>query len=147
DDVSIDTPVGSIGIRGTIIMGDVETGEITVVEGAIVLRDFQGHEVTLASQFESAKFVPGDGIESMGTLSAHEVGTKFASVSTVSGTLFSSINDVAAEPLVAIASEPAPEETIVASADTETQQPAPSAETQPQPQLAETIVQPVTQPL
>lgn len=48
DDVQIETPVGSIGIRGTIIAGDVNNGEITVVEGAIVLSDYNGNQVTLA---------------------------------------------------------------------------------------------------
>ena len=38
DDVMIETPIGSIGIRGTIIAGDIGSGEIIVVEGAIVLR-------------------------------------------------------------------------------------------------------------
>ncbi len=54
DDVHIETPVGSIGIRGTIIAGNVNSGEITVVEGAIVLTDQHGHEVTLTNQFETA---------------------------------------------------------------------------------------------
>jgi hypothetical protein len=98
DDVSIETPAGSIGIRGTIIAGDVNSGEITVVEGAIVLRDFSGNEVTLANQFETAKFnSAGQGIEPMGQLNAADVATKFTSVSGVSPTLFSSINDAAAE--------------------------------------------------
>ncbi|MBU0799952.1 MAG: FecR domain-containing protein, partial [Alphaproteobacteria bacterium] len=38
DDVEIQTPVGSIGIRGTTLGGNATTGEITVFEGAIVLR-------------------------------------------------------------------------------------------------------------
>ncbi len=98
DDVTIETPVGSIGIRGTIIAGDVDLGEITVVEGAIVLRDFSGNEVTLADQFESARFsTDGTGIEPMGQLAANDVAAKFSSVSNVSPTLFSSINDAAAE--------------------------------------------------
>lgn len=98
DDVMIDTPVGSIGIRGTIIAGDTNSGEITVVEGAIVLRDFNGNEFTLADQFATARFNPGAGsIDSMGTLSAADVGAKFVSVSGVSPQLFSSINDVAQE--------------------------------------------------
>jgi hypothetical protein len=98
DDVNIDTPVGSIGIRGTIIAGDVNTGEITVVEGAIVLRDFDGYEVTLANQFETAKFdTDGKGIQPMGELSASDVAGKFATVSNVAPKLFSSINDAAAE--------------------------------------------------
>lgn len=98
DDVTIDTPVGSIGIRGTIIAGDVDSGEITVVEGAIVLRDFDGNEVTLANQFETAKFdLDGKGIENLGELSASDVAGKFASISNVSPTLFSSIDDAATE--------------------------------------------------
>ena len=98
DDVEIDTPIGSIGIRGTIIAGDITEGEITVVEGAIVLKDFSGNEMTLANQFETAKFNPASGtIENLGEMSANDVGSKFASVSQVSPSLFSSINDAAAE--------------------------------------------------
>lgn len=96
DDVTIDTPTGSIGIRGTIIAGDVNKGEITVVEGAIVLRDFNGNEVTLANQFETARFsLDSGGIEPMGQMSAADVAGKFASVAQVNPTLFSSINDAA----------------------------------------------------
>lgn len=98
DDVNIETPVGSIGIRGTIIMGDVNAGEITVVEGAIVLRGFDGKEVTLANQFETAKFSPSGGeIQMMGQLAAADMMSKFSSMSDVSGALFSSIADVANE--------------------------------------------------
>ena len=96
DDVMIDTPSGSIGIRGTIIAGDVDTGEITVIEGAIVLTDFNGNSITLANQYESARFNPSEStIESMGTLGAEEVSSKFMSVSTVAADLFSSIEDSA----------------------------------------------------
>lgn len=97
DDVHIETPVGSIGIRGTIIAGNVDKGEITVVEGAIVLKDHSGHEVTLATQFETARFGGSEGIEHMGQLSAKDVAQKFFVVSKVSPTLFSSINDAASE--------------------------------------------------
>lgn len=98
DDVMIDTPSGSIGIRGTIIAGDVDSGEITVIEGAIVLTDFSGNSVTLANQYETAKFNPLDNnIEHLGDLGASDVAHKFASVSHVAGDLFSSINDVANE--------------------------------------------------
>lgn len=98
DDVEIDTPIGSIGIRGTIIAGNVDDGEITVVEGAIVLRDFNGNEVTLANQFETGRFNPSSGdIEFLGARSAQDVSTKFASVSDVSASLFSSIEDAVQE--------------------------------------------------
>ncbi len=98
DDVQIETPVGSIGIRGTIIAGDVSHGEITVVEGAIVLTDFSGNQVTLSNQFETARFsTTGHGVENIGQLSANDVASKFASVSNVAPNLFSSIGDAAAE--------------------------------------------------
>ena len=97
DDVSIETPVGSIGIRGTIIAGDVNSGEITVVEGAIVLRDIGGNEMTLANQFETGRFSGDNGIENLGQKSANDVVEKFSIVSNVAPNLFSSINDVAAE--------------------------------------------------
>ena len=98
DDVTIDTPSGSIGIRGTIIAGNVDTGEITVIEGAIVLQDLSGNSITLANQFETARFNPSEGtIDSMGELSAHDVSSKFSGISNVSGTLFSSIQDAAQE--------------------------------------------------
>ena len=91
DDVTIDTPVGSIGIRGTVIVGDVDTGEITVLEGAIVLRSLDGmSEVTLANQFETARFDAANSeIESVGVLDGADVSSKFSSLGAVSGTLFS----------------------------------------------------------
>ncbi|HRQ61050.1 MAG TPA: FecR domain-containing protein, partial [Alphaproteobacteria bacterium] len=98
DDVQIETPVGSIGIRGTIIAGNVSTGEITVVEGAIVLKDFNGNEMTLALQFESARFNPAtQQIEPMGQMAANQVINNFSSIAPVSPQLFSSIGDAARE--------------------------------------------------
>lgn len=98
DDVNISTPSGSIGIRGTIIAGDVNTGEITVVEGAIVVRDLSGNEMTLANQFETAKIDPvGGQIENIGQLQPEDVSNRFSGVARVSPTLFSSINDSATE--------------------------------------------------
>lgn len=115
DDVQIDTPAGSIGIRGTIIAGDVNQGEITVVEGAIVLRDPSGFEMTLASQFETGKFLSGgQGIQNLGQLSANDVSQRFSVVSKVAPTLFSSVNDAAAES--------APAQTPDAKGETQQQQ-------------------------
>lgn len=96
DDVMINTPSGSIGIRGTIIAGDVDAGEITVIEGAIVLYDLTGNTMTLSTQFETAKFNLSDNtIENLGELAANDVSSKFMSVSTVAADLFSSIEDAA----------------------------------------------------
>lgn len=96
DDVHIDTPAGSIGIRGTIIAGNVDTGEITVIEGAIVLEDFKGNSITLSNQYETARFnTSGGTIEHIGDLSAGDVSNKFMSISTVAADLFSTIQDSA----------------------------------------------------
>lgn len=98
DDVHINTPAGSIGIRGTIIAGNVDTGEITVVEGAIVLNDFSGNSITLSNQYETARFnTSGGSIEHIGDLSAADVSNKFMSISTVAADLFTSIQDNAKE--------------------------------------------------
>jgi hypothetical protein len=94
DDVEIDTPVGSIGIRGTIIAGDVDAGEFTVVEGAIVLRSHNGEEMTLADQFATARFDSDTGsIQSMGQLTAGDVGARFASISKVAPAFHSSLGE------------------------------------------------------
>ncbi len=92
DDVEINTPVGSIGIRGTMIAGDVDTGEITVIEGAIVLRSHDGMEMTLADQFATARFdTDTGGIVSMGQVQASDIGNKFSAISKVSPTFFNSV--------------------------------------------------------
>lgn len=93
DDVHIETPQGSIGIRGTTIAGDVDSGEVTVLEGAIVLRTPSGHEVTLANQFETARFGGADGgIEYQGIKDAAEFNEDFASIKQVSGDIFNSFD-------------------------------------------------------
>ncbi|MBK9586746.1 MAG: FecR domain-containing protein [Alphaproteobacteria bacterium] len=94
DDVQIDTPAGSIGIRGTIILGNVDTGEITVIEGAIVLTDYNGNSVTLSDQYETALFMPSENrIEFLGKLSAEDISNRYEDVSSVSSDLFSTIRE------------------------------------------------------
>lgn len=97
DDVQIDTPAGSIGIRGTIILGNVDTGEITVIEGAIVLSDFNGNSVTLSDEYETALFMPSENrIEFLGKLSAEDISGRYSDISSVASDLFSTINEDAA---------------------------------------------------
>lgn len=128
DDVNIDTPSGSIGIRGTIIAGNVDTGEITVVEGAIVVRDHLGNEVTLDQQFETALMPSDGGVENMGLMPARDVADRFDPVSRVSPTLFSSINDAIAEE----GTDPqAPEEPTLENTPEDVQDDGATQETQP----------------
>lgn len=59
-DVNINTPVGSIGIRGTVVAGEIDpTGgdsKITIVDGAVVITNAAG-SLELNDQFETASLV------------------------------------------------------------------------------------------
>lgn len=100
DDVKIDTPVGSIGIRGTIIAGQIDpSGEsnITVLEGAIVVTNGTMN-TTLSQQFETVRLTGfGEPMESVGVVPANDISARFSTVGTVLPTLFSMMNDAAAE--------------------------------------------------
>lgn len=96
DDVSITTPVGSIGIRGTIIAGSIKPdgeSEISVLEGAIVVTNGAG-EMTLSQQFETIKLLGfNQEMEMIGVQPAETFAKTYGSVSDVLPKLFSSIND------------------------------------------------------
>jgi hypothetical protein len=93
DDVNIDTPVGSIGIRGTMIAGNVDTGEFTVIEGAIVIRSFHGEELTLSNALETVSFDAATGqIAGVRTINSAELSNNFQSLSNVSPSFFASID-------------------------------------------------------
>jgi hypothetical protein len=100
DDVHINTPVGSIGIRGTIIAGHINPGgesEISVLEGAIVVKN-DANEVVLTQQYESVKVMGNnDAIENRGVLEASDISDRFGAVSDVIPALFSAVNDSAKE--------------------------------------------------
>jgi len=100
DDVSIDTPVGSIGIRGTIIAGEINPGgdsNITVLEGAIVITN-GAMNVTLSEQFETVRLGGFDQpMQQMGVVSANDISARFSSVSDVNPSLFTTLNDAAKE--------------------------------------------------
>lgn len=97
DDVKIETPVGSIGIRGTTIMGDINPdgeSQITVVEGAIVVKNGQG-EQTLSQQFETVKLNGfNNPISEPSVLDAKQIGEDYTVVRTVSAPLFSTFDDM-----------------------------------------------------
>lgn len=100
DDVHINTPVGSIGIRGTIIAGHINPGgesEISVLEGAIVVKN-DVNEVVLTQQYEVVKLTGNDNaIENHGVLEAGDISDRFGAVSDVIPALFSAVNDSAKE--------------------------------------------------
>lgn len=96
DSVDIDTPVGSIGIRGTIIGGKIDPGgesQITVIEGAIVVRNGGGEQL-LSTQFETVKLSGFNApMSHIGALDVQEVANDYGAVKNVSANLFSSFND------------------------------------------------------
>ncbi len=96
DDVNIDTPMGSIGIRGTVIMGNLMTGEITVMEGAIVMTGFNGNQITLANQFDTGRFDPVNGdVIFVGPTDSVVLANSFEALKAVAPNLFSGLNDPA----------------------------------------------------
>lgn len=100
DDVHIDTPVGSIGIRGTTIMGTINPNgdsQITVVEGAIVVRNGSG-EQTLSQQFETVRMAGFDSpMSNEGQLSNQQITESYNVLRSVSAPLFSSFEDNSAK--------------------------------------------------
>lgn len=99
DDVHINTPVGSIGIRGTTIAGNIDPNgqsQITVVEGAIVIQNGSG-ETTLSSEFETVRLTGFNApIENVGVLSSDQMSQSYDSVRSVSPVLFNTIDEKAA---------------------------------------------------
>lgn len=98
DDVNIHTPMGSIGIRGTTIAGNVGTGQITVLEGAIVLHGLDGSEITLDSQYETARFDTSGGVSHAGHMSAQDFTVNFGAVKAVSPALFNALDSAPETP-------------------------------------------------
>lgn len=95
DDVQIETPVGSIGIRGTTIAGHINPNgesQITVVEGAIVIRN-GNTSVTLADQYETVKLTGFDApIQMAGTLDANAMKASYGVLGTVAPAFMNTLN-------------------------------------------------------
>lgn len=100
DDVQIDTPVGSIGIRGTTIAGRIDPNgesQITVVEGAIVIKN-GNTEVTLADQYETVKLTGFDApIQMVGTLDADAMKGSYGVIGTVAPAFMNTLNTAPTE--------------------------------------------------
>ncbi len=74
ENVNIETPVGSIGIRGTVVMGKInpagQDSEITIIDGAIVLSNASGM-VELNDSFETASLTSyNEPIQNIGQVDA-----------------------------------------------------------------------------
>ncbi len=156
DDVKIETPVGSIGIRGTTIAGNIVPGgasQITVVEGAIVIRNETG-EVTLADQFGSVQLTGMDApIAQLGQLPPADMVGFYGTLQGVAPAFFSTIqgSDAPAEsgeaPADAPVGEAAPAEGEAAPAEGTAQPPAPGTQPLPGQPAPEGMMQPPPAPL
>src|SRR5690606_18610361 len=89
-----------IGIRGTIIAGEINPGgesKVSVLEGAIVIKNGMG-EVTLSEQFETVSVSSFDQpIQNIGVQPASDISTRFSTIGNVNPSLFSVIGDAANE--------------------------------------------------
>lgn len=136
DDVKIDTPVGSIGIRGTIIAGEIIPGgesNISVLEGAIVIKNGNG-EITLSEQFETVRLSSFDQpMKDMGVLPASDINSRFSSISDVNASLFTMINDAVKEQSVTPAAPEAPKMDAAPEPTSSNEQTAPQPVTAPAP--------------
>ncbi|QQG36050.1 MAG: VCBS repeat-containing protein [Micavibrio aeruginosavorus] len=138
DDVQIDTPVGSIGIRGTTIAGTINPdgeSQITVVEGAIVIRNGSG-EVTLDQQYETATLTGHeDQIVERGQLGTDDIKNDYGTIQSVAPTFFNTLNETDGSidgtiPESAPAGEPAAEGAVEGTVDAPGEE-APAGEAAP----------------
>lgn len=93
DEVNIETPVGSIGIRGTTVLGNLKTSEFTVTEGGIVI-DNGFQQVTMTQAFQTVQ-VSGFGgeIVDLGVADPVQISQNFQSIRAVNSDFFATVDD------------------------------------------------------
>jgi len=90
--VNIETPAGSIGIRGTVVMGKItpngDGSEITIIDGAVIISN-AGGTVELNDGFETAYFQSyQDSPQNIGQISADQMGETYGSLARVASQTF-----------------------------------------------------------
>jgi hypothetical protein len=129
DDVKIETPVGSIGIRGTTIAGHINPqgeSQITVTEGAIVIRNAAG-EQTLSQANATVRISGYDSpIQHAGVLSSAQIAHDYTVLRVVAPDFFTAIGTPSGEDTPDVAPEAgAPASHDAAPAPIQEQQPTP----------------------
>lgn len=150
--VNIETPVGSIGIRGTVVAGDInaagEDSQITVIDGAIVLTN-GGGSLEMNTSFQTASLSsyqqqPTD----MGTIDFATFTQSYQAAATVAGSTFSADSPYAGS---APAQNTAPTEGATESAPDTQEKPAgetqSGTETQGETGTGETTSEPTVDPI
>lgn len=146
--VNIETPVGSIGIRGTVVAGDInaagEESKITIVDGAVVLTN-QAGTLELNDSFETASVSSYTQEPSnIGQIDAATFTSTYQAVSTVAATTFSDVQNYSSTPTGDSTQEaPQPEAAPDSGDGASTDAPADSTQTATADALAETADQPV----
>lgn len=95
--INIDTPVGSIGIRGTVVAGDIrpagESSRITIVDGAIVLTN-NGGMVELNDGFETAQISGYHNVPiNVGQIGPAAFSAAYQSLSGIAADVFRGVHD------------------------------------------------------
>ncbi|MGM0422161.1 MAG: FecR domain-containing protein [Pseudomonadota bacterium] len=90
--VNIETPAGSIGIRGTVVMGKIdplgENSEITIIDGAVLITNASG-TVELNDSLETVRLTNYETApEMMGQINADDAQSSYQSLTGVSGSTF-----------------------------------------------------------
>ncbi len=80
DEVNIETPVGSIGIRGTVVAGEINTAgeesEIIIIDGAVVFTNSTG-SYDLDGEYETLRLTSYDSQPEYGTVDASYVESNY----------------------------------------------------------------------
>jgi hypothetical protein len=111
--VNINTPVGSIGIRGTLVAGEInpagQESKITIVDGAVIITN-GGGELVLNDAFETATLTGFDAAATnAGQLDSNSFATTYSAVAPVATSTFSAVSN-GTYSTVTPAPAPAPQE-------------------------------------
>jgi hypothetical protein len=109
--VNIDTPVGSIGIRGTVIAGDInpagQPSTITVVDGSIVVQN-DGGTLQMSTPLDTATVSSYDtAATDTGTMTPQSFTTTYSAAAPVATSTFTAVTSGAVQPPATVV--PAPE--------------------------------------
>lgn len=109
ENVAIKTPAGTLGIRGTVVAGSVDSNgfvKLTLVEGAAFLRDGSGKETDMSGRLFTVQVEQGGNVETS-TLTLDQAKSLFGSMSGVAGeTLKITIPEIDWKTIIAPGNQP-----------------------------------------
>ena len=109
ENVAIKTPAWTLGIRGTVVAGSVDSNgfvKLTLVEGAAFLRDGSGKETDMSGRLFTVQVEQGGNVETS-TLTPEQAKSLFGSMSGVAGeTLKITIPEIDWKAIIAPGNQP-----------------------------------------